>query len=172
MLVQQREGTTPFGQLYAATHNAYLESVERRLTTSTEEVQQFRKVMETKYGNAGVCTPFGVKCLHAQVGMYLGGCYNPIGQCVVDDIFTIGNAIVSRGSLMDEASKSKDFCWYEAEVAKAIAMKEDLQRPNSSDRCAVGSLLSEEEVTLLCTLCQKVNRIYTGHQRHTKRRRT
>ena len=49
-----------------------------------------------KYGNAGVCHPTDLKCLHALVGQTLGGAPNPLGDATVRLIFALHEVLMKE----------------------------------------------------------------------------
>eukprot|EP00667_Euglena_gracilis_P018769 EG_transcript_19982 len=82
------EADADLQQRYVATHTDYERWVEAHLPP--EQWEQFQKFhihhRTRKYGNAGVNVAHAVKCLHAQVAMYLAGLPNPVGEAIVKDI--------------------------------------------------------------------------------------
>eukprot|EP00906_Rhabdomonas_costata_P003484 RCo005316 len=75
-------------EAFEASHSAYENYVRDLLPPAAwKEFRRFHiDAVPRKYGNGGVSCPSAVKCLHAQVAMYLAGLPNPIGEGVIREI--------------------------------------------------------------------------------------
>eukprot|EP00760_Papus_ankaliazontas_P010687 PhM_4_TR14407/c0_g1_i1/m.107100 len=197
---------------YAQSHDEYLQTVHRHIDhvypassdettsiTASSVHSRFNEVMKTKFGNAGVCTPQGVKCLHAQVALYLAGGRNPIARIAVNHMVVSLKMLLlqyeehAKRHFAQSAGIATD-SFVPAPTTTFVADEAVFQFPaipSSSDndvnspvvRCPVAGpeafprdfapdIVDDEFRTFFCTLCDDANRVYTGHQRHGKKRRT
>uniref|UniRef100_A0A7S1Q820 DUF501 domain-containing protein n=1 Tax=Neobodo designis TaxID=312471 RepID=A0A7S1Q820_NEODS len=89
-----------FGELYLASHDAYVAAVLPRLPDEQREffVEHYSgpNAKGRKYGNAAVGEPLSVKCLHAHVGAALAGVPNPIGAAVCRYTVAMAAALKAR----------------------------------------------------------------------------
>eukprot|EP00668_Euglena_longa_P038389 GGOE01049393.1.p1 GENE.GGOE01049393.1~~GGOE01049393.1.p1 ORF type:complete len:228 (+),score=71.09 GGOE01049393.1:43-726(+) len=138
-------------QRYIATHADYEQWVEQHLPQ--EAWEQFQKFhihhRARKYGNAGVNVPHAVKCLHAQVAMYLAGLPNPVGEAIVKDIVAMHNQSPTLPGCGESETRETEGRTKEAAVEAEPSSGENPPQPVGA--LDVDTLLRTYD---LCTLCR------------------
>lgn len=99
-----------------------------------------------KYGNAGVCHPTDLKCLHALVGQTLGGAPNPLGDATVQLIFHIHATLTKERQARIKAVVAD---------TNVIGEKRPADRPEEDEK---GSQIEEDDsVAILQALTAQVD---------------